>query len=555
MNRKYDTPVLVVGAGPVGLMLACELVRHGVECRIIDKAPAPTDKSKALGIHARTLEIFDNAGIADEMIAAGHKAHGMSAFSGGKRIAHISLDQIPSRYQFVLMLPQSETERFLGMHLASLGLQVERNVELAGFTQDADGVTSTLKAADGREEQCHSAWIAGCDGAHSTVRHTLGLEFEGEQYEESFWLADLLLDFREADDELYAYAGDEEMVVLFPMGHQRWRIIGTRSLADGTAPPTLAEAQASLDKLVGHGVKAHDPIWLAHFIISRRRVKQYNVGRAFLCGDAAHIHSPAGGQGMNTGLQDAHNLAWKLALVISKSAKPDMLATYQAERHPVATEVLKETDMLTRVVTLRSPIAKAVRDRLAPIFSALEVVQDRASRALSETAVNYRQSPLVSEHRSGLVESVTRAGASGVGAWYDFAHGPAAGDRAPDVEYALVNSGEVRRLNEVMRGPNFNLLLFSGIDSNSDYRDLFAIAETVSTRYPNHVTAHLIVAADAETTRLHVNLIRDVSHLIHRAYGAGARCIYLIRPDGYVGFRAQPPDQESLLANLDKIFK
>src|SRR5882762_6597606 len=155
MNRKYDIPVMIVGAGPVGLMMACELIRHGVEFRIIDKAAAPSDKSKALGIHARTLEIFDNIGIADEMIAAGHKAHGMSAYSGGKRIAHITLDGIPSRYQFVLMLPQNETERMLGKHLASLGVQVERNVELIGFTQDGDGVIATLKAADGREEKSH----------------------------------------------------------------------------------------------------------------------------------------------------------------------------------------------------------------------------------------------------------------------------------------------------------------------------------------------------------------------------------------------------------------
>ncbi|MDO8433009.1 MAG: FAD-dependent monooxygenase [Candidatus Binatus sp.] len=555
MNRKYDIPVLIVGAGPVGLMLACELVRHGVECRIIDKAGAASDKSKALGIHARTLEIFDNIAIADEMIAAGHKGHGISAYSGGKRIAHVSLDQIPSRYQFVLMLPQNETERMLAKHLASLGVQVERSVELSGFTQDGDGVIATLKAADGREEKCHSAWLAGCDGAHSTVRHTLGLEFEGEQYEESFWLADVLLDFREADDELYAYAGNEEMAVLFPMGHQRWRIVGTRGPAEGDAAPTLPEVQTMLDKLIGGGVRAHDPFWLAHFSISRRRVKQYNVGRAFLCGDAAHIHSPAGGQGMNTGLQDAHNLAWKLALVANGDAKPELLASYQAERHPVAAEVLRETDMMTRVITLRSPIAKKVRDRLAPIFSALEVVQDRASRALSETAVNYRRSPIVSEHRSGLVESIQRAGASGVGAWYDFAHGPAPGDRAPDVEYAMIDSGEVRRLNEVMRGPNFNLLLFSGIEDDRDLSDLFAIADSVKGRFGTHVSAHLIDASDAPQSHPHVTLIRDLSHLIHRAYGAGSRCIYLIRPDGYVGFRAQPPDQASLLANLGNILK
>lgn len=555
MNRQNDLPVLVVGAGPVGLMLAAELARHGVECRIIDKSPAPTDQSRALAVHARTLEIFDALGIADAAIAAGHQVHGMSAYSGGRRIAHLPFDEIQSRYRYVLMLPQAQTERILAHQLAAQGLQVERNVELTGLAQDRDRVAVILRSPDGRQEHCHARWLAGCDGAHSAVRHLVALPFDGAQYEENFWLADTILDIGEPDDELYVHAAEHELVALFPMGRGRWRIIVASDRATGAATPTLVQIQAALDDAGLRGARAHDPFWLANFRISRRRVGNFSRGRVFLAGDAAHIHSPAGGQGMNTGLQDAFNLAWKLALANSGAARPDLLDSYHAERHPVAGDVLRNTDLLTRVVSMRQPVVQAIRDRLAPILSASEVVQQRAAGLISQIEIGCRTSPIVGEHRSGLVENLRRAGAPGVGAWYDFGRGPAAGDRAPDADPIDAPGAAAHRLYEAMRGPQFNLLLFSGVESTADYRDLLAIAAAIRKRYRNHVRVHLVLSRGEDFAARGLSVIRDPEHAAHRAYGAGARCLYLIRPDAYVGFRAQPPDQASLIENLGLIFK
>jgi 2-polyprenyl-6-methoxyphenol hydroxylase-like FAD-dependent oxidoreductase len=553
MNSTADIPVLICGAGPTGLMLASELVRHGMRVRIVDKAPGPAEQSRALGMQARMLEVFDSIGLADTMIAHGHKVHGVNAFAGGKRIAHISFDEIESPYRFVLVIPQSQTERILIEHLASLGVSVERGVELTGFTQDADSVAATLRMPDGREESCRSSWIAGCDGAHSVVRQTLGLPFEGIQYDEAFWLIDCHMDWSQPDDELYLYPDADRLFALFPMGNGRWRVVATID-ANDNREPALESVETAL-RALGLDLHLHDPTWLSHFRINRLRVTGYRVGRAFVCGDAAHVHSPAGGQGMNTGLQDAHNLAWKLALAESGAARPELLDTFHAERHPIAVDVLETSDLLTRFATMRNPVAKAIRDRLAPVLTALEVVQHRASRTISELVVNYRTSPIVGEHRSGLVENLRRAGGAGVGAWYDFAHGPAAGDHAPDAEPIELDHGSADRLYDLLRGTTHTLLLFSGVDSGEDCNDLLAIAHGANDRFPDQLRAYLVMARDQSEASADLPKIRDFSHAMHRRYGAGARCLYLIRPDAYVGFRSQPAETQSLLEHLARIFK
>jgi 2-polyprenyl-6-methoxyphenol hydroxylase-like FAD-dependent oxidoreductase len=555
MAPDDKSPILIVGAGPVGLMLAAELASHGIQCRIIDKAREPSDQSKALAVHARTLEIFDALGIAEETIAAGHLVHGMSAYSDGRRIAHLSFDEIQSRYPYVLILPQSDTEHILNHHLENQGLKVERGVELTGLAQTSRGVAAILRTATGAEEHFRTPWLVGCDGAHSAVRQNLDVGFEGKQYEENFWLADAKLDFDQPDDELYVYAAPDTLVAMFPMGGGRWRIVVGHAQATGGATPTLGQVQAAMERAGVRGARAHDPWWLAHFRISRRRVSSYDAGRVFLAGDSAHIHSPAGGQGMNTGIQDAFNLGWKLALVSSGAAPAELLETYHAERYPVSADVLRETDLMTRVIALRQPVAQAIRNSLLPILSASEVVQQRASRALAELTVNYRKSPIVGEHRNTLAESIRRAGGSGAGAWYEFGLGPMAGDRALDAEPIEVPGTAAHRLYEAIRGPHFNLLLFSGIQSTSDYRDLLEIAAAVRKRCGERVKTHLVLSRGEDIPARHISVIHDLEHALHRAYGAGARCLYLIRPDAYVGFRAQPPDAASLLENLNLIFK
>ncbi|MDB5107132.1 MAG: monooxygenase FAD-binding protein, partial [Candidatus Binatus sp.] len=499
MDRKHDVPAIVAGAGPTGLMMAAELARHGVECRIVDRMSAPSDKSRALGVQARTLELFDSIGIADQAVAAGHKVHGASAYANGKRILHLSFRQIDSRFPFILILPQSETEQLLNRHLTTLGIQVEREVEVVGFTQDSDGVTVTLKAADGREERCRSAWLLGCDGARSVVRHGLGVPFEGAEYQENFWLADVILEIDQPDDELRLSLGEDALLALFPMGDRHWRVMATSNSISNDAAPTLEQIQVLLDRRLGKTVTAHDPSWLSHFRIARRGASSLGSGRVFIAGDAAHVHSPAGGQGMNTGLQDASNLAWKLALANRGSAASGLLASYQAERHRVAMNVLRETDLMMRVVGLRNPIAQSIRNHLMPILFGLEVAKRRAARLISEISINYRRSPIVSEHRAGLISDVMHMGS-----------GLRAGYRAPDAEPIQRDAAAgANRLYEAMRGPHFNLLIFAGLKSNGDLEDMHAIADAVRRRCGNAVRTHLVVLDAHERIAGDVNVILD----------------------------------------------
>ena len=356
--------------------MALELSRRNIAVRIIDKAPCATDKSKALGIHARTLEMFDHQGIVDRFIKAGNKIQVMNIFAEGKQIVRLSLDELESPYPFVLALPQCETERLLAEELNSRGTVVERECELSSLKQDSHSVLATVKNVTGTAEELSVKYLVGCDGAHSTTRHLLNLTFEGSQYKQLFWLADVAIagDFPEQEGSLFNTP--EGLSAIFPFGNGRGRIIlefdpeSGAALTGGTVQdPTLEQVQAVVHDRIHIPSVLTDPHWLAAFTISRRSVRQYSVGRIFLAGDAAHIHSPAGGQGMNTGLQDSYNLAWKLELVLKGAADPNLLESYNAERHAVAQSVLKMTDFLTKVNTLRSPLAIHIRDAVAPLMA------------------------------------------------------------------------------------------------------------------------------------------------------------------------------------------
>src|SRR4030095_8331631 len=331
MTPEFSAP-LVVGAGPVGLTMPNELARHGVRCRIIDRAAERSQTSRALAIFPRTLEAFETMGLADRFVAQGLRLHGLSLHHGQEEIAQIDLTSVASPFPFALGLPQSETERLLGENLCSLGIEVERGVELTGLTQTSDAVRAVLRRSDGREESVETPWLIGCDGAHSATRHILGMDFEGAQYDESFILADVQLESTLARDRVHLFLGEDGVLGVIPFAQNRWRIVANippESRRDQSLPDlTLPEVQALLDRRTVPGLQASVPVWLARFHISHRKVRQFRQLRVFLAGDAAHIHSPAGGQGMNTGIQDAFNLGWKLALVVRGNALARLLASY-----------------------------------------------------------------------------------------------------------------------------------------------------------------------------------------------------------------------------------
>jgi len=414
------TAVLICGAGPVGLTMAAELTRYGVPVRIVDKAAARTDKSKALVVWSRSLELIERMGCADAFVASGTKVVAANIIGSGGPVARITLDGIRSPYAYGLMIAQSDTERLLEEHLERLGVRVERQVELVSFESRASSVASVLRHADGRDETQESAWLIGCDGAHSAVRHGLGLEFHGEALPSDWILADVHLDgMRIPTSEIVTYWHAEGVLAMFPMGGTHYRVIAEFGLADPDtrrrADPTLAEIQEVVERRGPGGLTVRDPVWLASFRINERKVESYRAGRVFLAGDAAHIHSPAGGQGMNTGMQDAFNLSWKLALVCHGVVAADpLLDSYSVERSAVGDQVLANAGRLTRMATLKNPIVQHLRNGIAGLVFGLAPVRRKMADTLTELSIGYPDSPLSRKasgapHGDGIPEAGERA--------------------------------------------------------------------------------------------------------------------------------------------------
>ncbi|WP_209443075.1 FAD-dependent monooxygenase [Falsiroseomonas frigidaquae] len=399
-------PILIVGAGPVSLTAAAELARYGLPVRILDRSPRPAETSRAIVVWSRTLELMDRMGCAASFLEAGHRVRGAAIRSGGRVLGCTSFGDIASAYDFALIVPQSDTERLLTAHLRNYGIIVEREVELASFTASDDRVTARLVHADGREEEAETPWLVGCDGAHSAVRHGLGAEFRGATQRDDWVLADVRLEGAGSPpaDEITTYLHQDGPLVVFPMRGGRARLIAAVGEAGPDQPrtePSLADVQALLDHRAGGEVRALDPVWLAAFRINGRKSRDYRVGRVFLAGDAAHIHSPAGGQGMNTGIQDAINLAWKLAMVAKGGATPALLDSYSPERSAVGEMVLRNASRMTDMATLSNPAAVAARNAVPHFVLGFHAAQERLALTLSEIEIAYPDSPLSSGRHAG----------------------------------------------------------------------------------------------------------------------------------------------------------
>lgn len=563
--------VLVVGAGPTGLTLANELNRHGVQCRIVDAADGPCSQSRALGIHARTLEYLEMMGVVEKFLQSGNRCDSVKMYADGKQVISLDLQELDSQYPFALLIPQSKTEALLEEALQRYGCAVERNVSCTKLQQSAEAVTATLSLQDGHEETESYDWVVGCDGAHSAVRHALNATFEGSAYPETFLIADVALSgtpLNQNTIQLFTCASG--MLAIFPFNEIRARIIADSldmsNASGGTGPsaaakpsePTLLEMQNIVDERGPKGVVLSDPHWLTAFRIHRRQVNSYKHGRVFLAGDAAHIHSPAGGQGMNTGIQDAINLAWKLALVIKDLSPHTILDSYHVERHAVGQKVLQMTDFMTKVNTVRSHVAQEIRNRLAPLLASQEVIQQRLRNEVSELAVNYHKSPIVGEHKVSVTRAKTVGQSKGenpeLGEWFDFSRGPKPGDRAPDAH--MVCAGRQARFFEFLRQPQHHALLFAGArESTSGNTNLVEIANYITDRHQSEVKAHLVCSnANSFTTTWSGSTFIDSDLAMHHRYGAESECLYLIRPDGYVAFRSLPADKLALDDYLAKIF-
>jgi 2-polyprenyl-6-methoxyphenol hydroxylase-like FAD-dependent oxidoreductase len=393
-----NTNVLIAGAGPVGLAMAADLARFGVSVRLVEKAPERTDKSKALVLWSRTLELMDRMGCTAPILTTGRKITAVNVTAGKEPITRITVDGVTTPHPYALLIPQSDTEQLMGEFVTSLGVKIERNIELTGFIASANRVTSTLRHPDGALETFASGWLIGCDGAHSTVRHELGMAFTGETMPSSWVIADLHLSKVPSPEEILISWHRDGILAVFPIIAPRYRVIADLGLTHaGVAPPdpTTEEVQAILDARGPGGITASDPIWLTRFTINERKVSNYRSGRVFVMGDAAHIHSPAGGQGMNTGMQDAFNLAWKLALVSRGLGNEEtLLGSYSSERSPIADEVLKGAGRATEVALMRGEFKQSVRNHIASFVFGLSPVKKKLAEVLTELSVGYPKSPL-----------------------------------------------------------------------------------------------------------------------------------------------------------------
>lgn len=569
-NAKRDRDeidVLVVGAGPTGLFLACELVGRGLSCRLIDTLTEPVTYSKAAVVHARTMEIFESLGVAGAVIARSKIIHGVSVYAGQKRVVHATLDEVDSPFPFIHGISQHDTEIVLTEHLGTLGGTIERSVTLESFAQDDQRVTSTVRHSDGHTETIRSRWIVGCDGAHSTVRHTLGIAFEGAPYEERVIQTDARVGWPRVvdDDEIIVFLTPTGPVACFPFfADGRYRVLKMFTSEPPEAEPTIETFQALMNTVLPE-TTVTDPEWIVSFKVHHRLAARYKVGRAFLLGDAAHIHSPAGGQGMNTGLQDAHNLAWKLALVAHRRAHPSLVDTYETERRPIARELLRGTDTATRgagaVVRFRNPVAVGLRNGFMSLVSRLDFVRSRFSQTLSMLDRSYRDSPIVSQYRSSVwaskIVADTESESPGLSAWSRFASAPQPGDRAPDVRFTSTESDGPTRLFALLDRHRHTLLLFDGeVASQAGYRNMALLVEKVGERFGDVVTALLVIPRPSapEGASLVTTVVLDAERALHDRYGARAECLYLVRPDGHIAYRSQPVDAGHLLRYLDTIF-
>lgn len=396
-----QTEVLVVGAGPTGLVLALWLTRQGVGVRIVDQSAGPGETSRAMAVQARTLELYRQLGLAETVVAAGLKNPSMNLWAQGRHRAQIVLGEAGLQltpFPFILMYPQDHHERVLVQRLAELGVEVERNTELLGFEQRGEQVEARLKLPDGLEQACVARYLAGCDGARSTTRKQLGMDFEGGTYKHVFYVADVRLSGLEPAEEGHISLDNADFVLVLPYGHGMHRLIGAVRDERAQRAETLVFDDVRDQAMDALGLKVEAVNWFSTYRVHHRVSERFRQGRAFLLGDAAHVHSPVGGQGMNTGIVDAINLAWKLAAVLKGLSSDALLDSYEQERRGFALALVDSTDRLFSFVTAEGGFADFVRVHIAPRLVSMayriDSVREIMFRLISQTGMHYRDSAL-----------------------------------------------------------------------------------------------------------------------------------------------------------------
>jgi 2-polyprenyl-6-methoxyphenol hydroxylase-like FAD-dependent oxidoreductase len=537
-----EVDVLVVGAGPTGLTLASQLARFGVRFRIIDKAHNRAGESRALAVQARSLEVLQTLGLGEELASRGRTTTRLLLHVDRGEPPVIELGNIgrdDTRFPFILFVSQRETEAVLTTHLESCAIVIERGVELEALRQQPDGVACTLRHAHGRHESIQARYIAGCDGPHSTVRKQAGIPFEGGAYPQAFALGDVEADGLELG-VIHAFGAGRGFAMFFPLGHPRtWRVMameagGPRAADDGSDVTTIALSLGELQSMVSEptygSVTLRDPAWLTRFRLHHRQAARYRQNRVFLVGDAAHIHSPVGAQGMNTGIQDAWNLGWKLAMVAQGRAIEPLLDSYHAERWPVGRTLLRATDRLfarfaksvsgSQVMTSFRRVV--VRGVIAPALSRRSI-RAAAFHFVSQLGIHYRKSPAVAEGEPRLSK------------------GPHAGDRLPDAQ--LLRDGQPAYLQQALSSPHLHLLLCGPVAA-WNRADVVMLAQ----RFRDVLAINYLAHEPAD------GAVVDSSGAAFTRLGVDRNAMYLIRPDGHIAFRSGGTDLRGPAGHLAQWF-
>lgn len=512
--ETLKTDVLIIGAGPTGLSLAAQLIRYGINFIIVDEKAGPTGLSKALVVHARTLEIFDQLGLATAAVKDGQVARKAVLLHNGAVSTEIEFGEFGeglSPFPFVLIYEQSKTEKLLYRHLQQAGTEVSWNTQLLGLTQTETGTTATLKTLTGTTQTVQAGYVVGADGARSPVRHLLSLGFDGSTHARTFYVADVDMDFAAEPATLHISFRENFYLLAVPMqGAKRWRLIG--NLPDDTGPTEqavpYAEIEAQAKYVLQRPVDITRVHWFSTYKVHTRHAERFSVGRCFLVGDAAHVHTPAGGQGMNTGIQDAYNLAWKLALALRGRAHPRLLDTYNEERLANAQRLLASTDDFFKAAMSDRRAAHFIRDHIVPgvlgFLSHFGLVRERIFPSISQTGITYRAESL-SEHAGDASLRVK------------------SGDRMP---HFMVNGTSVY---EQLKAPAFHLILFT--NEPASYKRWPAL---LADKYGDALDVTVLPLMPQDT----------------EVFGSYQPFMVLLRPDNYIGLITQQVGMEQLDAYL-----
>ncbi len=528
-----DCDVLIVGAGPTGLALGVQCRRFGVDVRIIDMRPERTPHAKAPGLWAATLEALETMGCGAGILAAGNEVRAIQISAEGSLLAEMDVSHaVESRYPLPLLMPQSETERILVERLSELGVEVERKMQLASFDVEGDGVRSELRDSEGDPLTIHSRWLAGCDGMHSAVRHGAGIDFVGEVREERFAVGDVEIDQDLEIDVMQIDWAGEGALALYPVVPGIWRIVAGRSgdtWENGAA--TIEELEAHLAAHGRSDWKLSNPTWLSSFRVSERRAATFRKGPVILLGDAAHVHSPAGGQGINAGIQDSVNLGWKLGLLAAgRGDEEALLTSYHVERSEVADAVLKAAAERMKMSRVRNPLLRAARNARVRVLATTEKFKEEFASELSGLRMAYAQSPIIDADTSWNED------------WRSDGFPPGKRVRGVDV-YCSRREATIALLDEMAGGGGHAVVLFSGRKPDADDAEALRWFEE-RVRALGGDAEKFVRIWRGSRPPAGAEWLLDARSEAHLRYGVELPAAYVVRPDGFVAFRCSPLDAE-----------